>query len=164
MIVSADRVLNKIEKVMFFIAGFVCILVTLIIVTDVFLRFIFNHPLPATWEISEVLMPFIIFYAFAYTLTIDAHIRVKILTERVPPKLQFWLFIIGNSISFAICALLAFYSFRLFWRSFIIREEMYAAIKIPWWIGKSAMPVGMVMLMIRYLMQMIQSFKNRKLE
>ena len=160
MVEHADRVLKSIEKVLFYLSGVVCVLVTLMIVVDVFLRAVFNHPLPASWEISEVCMPFIVFYAFAYTLTMNAHIRVTFITSRVSPKLKFWLHIFGNSLCFVICALLTYFAFLHFWQSFIIREEILAAIKIPWWIGKSAMPVGMAMLSLRYLMQMILSLNK----
>ena len=168
MMKEVNPVMHQIEKWSFYISGVVCILVTLIIVTDVFLRFTFNQPLPATWEISELLMPFIIFLAFAYTLTMDAHIRVKIVTEKLPLKMQLWLQIFGNIVAMSICALVTYYSFKIFWESFVSKEEMYAAIKLPWWVGKAAMPFGMGMLMLRYLIQIgevykryVNTFKNK---
>jgi TRAP-type C4-dicarboxylate transport system permease small subunit len=139
-----------VEKFLTGVSWTVSILVTFMIVVDITMRFFFNRPLPASWEISEVCMPFIIFLPFAYTLTIDSHVRVSIVKNIVPPKVQFWFEIFSNSISFVMCSMLTYWSWIHFWESFVINEEMLAAIQIPWWPGKMAMPIGMGMFAIRY--------------
>jgi TRAP-type C4-dicarboxylate transport system permease small subunit len=152
-----DATLQRVEKGMTDLAWVVCIFVTLMIVTDILLRFLFNHPLPASWEISEISMPYIAFFPFAYTSTIDQHIRVSIIKDLMSPRIQRKFEMVANLFCFVVCLMLVYWSWLRFWDSYMIREEILAAIQLPWWVGKFAMPVGMGMFAVRYLMQFIHN-------
>jgi TRAP-type C4-dicarboxylate transport system permease small subunit len=153
MLNRVDAGVQRIEKALTDVSWIVCVLITFMIVADIFLRFFFNQPLPASWEISEISMPYIVFFPFAYTTTINAHVRVSLLRDLMSPKIQLRFDMVSNLICFFICALLTYWSALRFWESFITNEEILAAIKLPWWVGKMAMPIGMGMFTIRYLMQ-----------
>ena len=159
---KVDMAFRKIEKFFASVSWIVALLVSALIVLDVFLRFVFDKPLPATWEISEVFMPLIVFLSFAYTLTINAHVRVTLFKDRMPPKIRLASDIFANAISFVICAMITYWSAIRFWESFVINEEMLAAIKIPWWIGKGAMPVGFGLFAIRYLILLFYDLSGQE--
>ena len=153
MLETKELRIRKIEKVLTAISWIVAMVITVLIVADVVLRFVFNKPLPATWEISEVSMPWIVFLPFAFTLTLDAHVKVSLIKDRVSPKTR-WIFsLFGNIVSCAFLCMVTYYSGKRFWESFIINEEILAAIWIPWWIGKVAMPIGLGFLALRFLLQ-----------
>jgi TRAP-type C4-dicarboxylate transport system permease small subunit len=153
MILEADRALRKIEGTLRVVSWLVTLFTTFLIVTDVFLRFLLNKPLPATWEMSEVLMPYIVFLGFAYALRENAHIRVSLLTDRLSRRGQLGCEVFAGLLSFAMCALITGWSWLKFWDSFLIGEEILAPIHIPWWFGKFAMPLGMAFFTVRYLVQ-----------
>ena len=157
-----DGTARKTEKALTDISWIVCLFVTLLVVTDIFLRFFLNRPLPATWEMSEICMPFIVFFPFAYASTIDVHVRVSLIKDRMPPKVRSGFEITGDALSFLICAMLAYWSWLRFWESFMIREEILAAIKLPWWVGKFAMPIGLGMFSLRYLLRMFRRAAGTK--
>jgi TRAP-type C4-dicarboxylate transport system permease small subunit len=158
-----DNGLQRGEKLLTGISWATCILIMFLFVVDIFMRFFFNKPLPATWEISEVCMPIIVFLPFAYTLTRGGHVRVSLVTDRLSPRIRFGFEIISNSISFIICAMLTYWAWGHFWSSFVINEEMLAAIKVPWWVGKMAMPIGMGFFAIRFLIQIIGSLADKRI-
>jgi len=145
---------QKIEKILTEISWAVCLALMLTLVIDILLRFFLNMPLPASWEICELFMPFIVFFPLAYTSTINAHVLVSLIKRRVPVKVQIKFAIFSSSISFVMCALVTYWSFLRFWESFLIGEEMMAMIKLPWWLGKMAMPIGMGLFSIRYFIQL----------
>lgn len=153
MILGADRALRRVEGALRVVSWLVTLITTLLIVTDVSLRFVLNKPLPATWEMSEVLMPYIVFLGLAYALTEKAHIRVSLLTDQLPRRGQLLCEAFASLLSFSMCALITCWSWLKFWDSFLIREEILAPIHIPWWFGKFAMPVGMAFFTIRYMVQ-----------
>ena len=157
-----DRVMKKVEKALSVLSWIVALLISLLIVIDVFLRFVFDHPLPATWEISEVFMPLIVFLPFAHTLAIDAHVRVSLVKDRVSPKTRAAFEIFANAISFVMCAMITYWSWLRFWESFKINEEILAAIKIPWWIGKGAMPLAFGIFTIRFLIFLMFNLSGQK--
>jgi TRAP-type C4-dicarboxylate transport system permease small subunit len=96
-------------------------------------------------------MPLIVFLPFAHTLAIDAHVRVSLLKDRVQPKTRMFFEVFSNSISFVMCAMITYWSWLRFWESFRINEEMLAAIWIPWWVGKGAMPLAFGIFSVRFL-------------
>ena len=159
-----DQGVRKIEKGLTAVSWIVTIAVTLMIVADITLRFFFNHPLPATWEISEVCMPAIVFMAFAYTLTLDQHVKMSLVKEHVPPKVQVAFEVISNLISFTLCALITYWSWRRFRTSFASREEILAAIYVPWWPGKLMMPIGMGFFTLRYFMRFLNNVRRQEVE
>lgn len=153
MLEKKEMRIRKVEKILTAISWIVAMVITVLIVADVFLRFVLNQPLPATWEISEVCMPWIVFLPFAFTLTIDAHVKVSLLKDRVSPNAR-WIFnIFANTISFVFLSLVTYYSWIRFWESLMINEEILAAIWIPWWIGKFAMPLGVGFFALRFLLR-----------
>jgi TRAP-type C4-dicarboxylate transport system permease small subunit len=159
-----DHGLIKIEKGLTVVSWVVTIAVTLMIVTDILLRFFFNRPLPATWEISEVCMPAIVFMAFAYTLTLDQHVKMSLVKERVSPRAQMIFEMATNLISFGFCALLTYWSWLRFWTSFVINEEILAPVYVPWWPGKLMMPIGMAFFTLRYFMKFLNNMMRQDVE
>ncbi len=152
---KSELFIRKIEKVLTAISWIVAMIITVLIVIDVGGRFLFDKPLPATWEISEVAMPWIVFFPFAFTLMIDAHVKVSLLKDRVSPTAK-WIFnIFTNTLSFVFLAMITYFAWRRFWQSFMMNEEILAAIWVPWWVGKFAMPIGLGIFALRYLLQLL---------
>jgi len=135
----------------------VIIFLTLMIVIDVSGRFFFNRPLPATWELGEICMPYIVFFPFAYTLIRDSHIRVLLIKNQFSPRTQRRMKFFTDAISLSICALMTYYSWLRFWESYTLDEEMLAAVRILWWWGKIAMPIGMGMFTLAYFLQLFHA-------
>ena len=160
LVVRAERQIEQVEKYLSVISWIAALFITFLIIIDVFLRFVFNAPLPATWETSEVVMPYIVFFAFAYTLKKDGHVRVTLFVDRLPPKARFGVEVFRKVVSFGICALFTYWSWLRFWHSFVVREEILAAIYIPWFVGKFAMPIGMGMFAIQYLLEAVQDLSE----
>jgi TRAP-type C4-dicarboxylate transport system permease small subunit len=137
------------------ITGGVLVFLTCMIFVDICLRFLFNSPLPASAESTELMMPYIAFGALSYTLSLGAHIRITLLNERVSRKVRVFLEIIACFIGGLFSAYLTYKGWLFFWESFVIREEMLAIIKLPWWAGKFAMPLGMFFFTLRFFYRLI---------
>lgn len=153
---KADRVFRNIEKLLIVISWSTTLGIMFLTVIDVLMRFFFNLPFPATWEMSEVLMPYIVVFGFAYTLTINAHVRVTLVVDRLTGKKREMLLRFTDAVSLLVCILFTWFSWLKFWKSFMINEEILAAIKIPWWIGKFALPIGMAAFGMRYFFNLME--------
>ena len=103
----------KIEKLQIICSWVVTLIITFMITLDVMMRFLFNAPLPASWEISEVAMPYIVMFGFAFTLSTGSHVRVTILVDRLPPKVSLALRTFANILSISIC-------FKIYHAAFIL--------------------------------------------
>ncbi len=66
------------------LAGLVAM--TIITVVDVAGRYLFNRPLPGALELSELLMVFLVFGAFAVTELRNGHVDIDVVVNRMPPR------------------------------------------------------------------------------
>jgi len=152
---------RKVEKGLVIFTWVVFPLLTLMIVADVSMRAALNAPIPGSAEATELFMPYIVFFPLAYTLLKGQHVRVAALTNRFPPRGQRAAEIIACVIGFGFFVMLTCWSWVYFHESFIIREEMLAAIRLPWWVGKFALPVGAFMIALEFLVELIRLFVKR---
>lgn len=162
-----DHGVRKIEMALVVVAWLVTLFVTFMIVTDISMRFLLHRPLPASWEISETLMPYIVMFGLAYTLTLNVHVRVTIVIDRLPTTMRRVCDLFGYLLSFGMCLILTYWSWLRFWESYLIDEMILAAIEIPWWIGKFGMPVAFAMFATRYMILILLTItqtENQKKE
>jgi len=160
MLEKVHRIEKKMETVLTMISSVVTVSLTLMIVVDVIGRYFFNSPLPATWEIGEICMPYIVFLPFAYALTRGNHVQVGLVKNLFSQKVQRIFGIITDIISLALCMAITYWAWIRFWESYQLGEEMLAAVEILWWWGKIAMPVGIGLFTISFLFQLIYKLKR----
>lgn len=160
MIEKVHRIEKIIETALTVFSSIVTISLTLMIVVDVTGRYFFNSPLPATWEIGEICMPYIVFLPFAYALTRGNHVQVSLVKNMFSPKVQRIFGIVTDIISLAMCVAVTYWAWLRFWESYQLGEEMLAAVEILWWWGKIAMPIGIGLFTISFLFQLIFKIKQ----
>lgn len=156
-----DEMQHPIGRVMHFLrlffagaSGLSLLSLTLMIVADTFSRYVFSAPFPASVEISQLIQPYVVFLPFAYALSTGSHVRVTLLTGRISGRLKKWIDCIPYMIGLIFFSIMTYMSWLNFWESFIINETMLAAIKLYWWIGKLAMPLGTVLIAIECAYQL----------
>jgi len=143
--------LGYIDRVLVWLTGISLVILTFMIATDVFTRYAFNTPLPATAETSELLMAYIVFLSLGYTLSQGMHIRVTVLFEYIPKSAKLYFDLFADILGAVFCAMVTYYAWGFFLHSFEIREEMLAVVKLPWYVGKFAVPVGFLFFTIRFV-------------
>lgn len=121
---------------------------------DVTLR-AFGRPFPASVEISQLMEAWVIFLPFAYTLAMDRHVKVTIITMRLPRAWRLASNLFGLFTGMILFALMTWFSWFEFYHSWSINEFMMAAIILPYWLGKLAMPIGMALLTIQCVISSI---------
>jgi len=157
-----DNLLAIANGIMVFISVVILVFISLMIGLDVFLRYVFNSPLPATVDISQLLLPWIGFLPFAYTLATGRHVRVTLVITKLPRKLRIFADILAYVTAFTFFICLCYYSWREFWHSLNINEIMLAAINLPWWIGKFALPLGMFFIAVQCVYLIWRNIKQLK--
>jgi len=151
-----------IEKLLTYLSSGVTLFLTFMIVVDVTGRYFINKPLPATWEIGELCMPYIVFFPFAYALTSGNHVRVGLVKNLFSTKVQNVFEVITDIISLFICGFMTYYAWLRFADSYSLKEEILAPIFLLWWWGKIAMPIGLAVLTIAFVFQLLFKFFHRE--
>lgn len=153
---------KKFNYYMVYIASILVCGMALMITIDVLLRYFLNAPLPASVEISQLVEPWVVFLPFAYTLTVGGHVQVTIVTMNLPEKWRKGCDIFAYIVSFIFFIILCSYSWIEFVHSYAIGEIMLAAVKLPWWAGKLAMPIGTLLIVIQCIFQILITVKKIK--
>ena len=160
------RVNERINWVMIAVSASALTFMAFMTTVDVVLR-AFKRPFPASVEISQLIEPWVIFLPFAYTLAMDRHVKVGLLTLRLP---RFWKLLsdlFALLVALGLFTALTWYAWLDFHQSWRINEIMMAAIILPWWAGKLAMPIGMGLLAVQCVISavfVVEEYKNPSAE
>jgi TRAP-type C4-dicarboxylate transport system permease small subunit len=148
---------KKLIKYPIYISWVALIFVMVMVVVDVSGRYFFNRPLPASVEMSELLLPYIIFPSLAYALAVGSHVRVTLVTGRLPKRAQLWCDILAYTMGVILFSVMTYFGWRLFWASWVIKERMMATVDLPWWASKFVLPVGAAIFAIQFLVQLVST-------
>lgn len=151
---------RKFNSLLVYFSLLVLMGMSIMITVDVILRYFFNAPLPASVEISQLTEPYVILLPFAFALAKNQHVRVGILTLRLPAALSFASDLFAYFVDFILFAMFTWYAWQEFYYSYQIDEIMMAAIKLPWWVGKFAMPLGMAIAGLQCVVSALLAFRN----
>jgi TRAP-type C4-dicarboxylate transport system permease small subunit len=155
-ILKFGKAINVINKSFFYISIGILAVAGTIISLDVFLRFAFKNPIPAATELTILLIPHIAIFPFAYTLVRGQHVRITLLTGRFHLKLRVMTEAMVYVVEVFFFSILFWYSWLAFWESFMIGEIMPAVIRLPWWAGKLAMPIGTLLIAAQCIFSFIE--------
>ena len=92
---------------------------------DVFLRYVFNQPVPGGMELSEYMMVILIAFSLPYTGLIKRHITVDLIISRFSPRVQ----AIVNSIT--TMASLCFFSVVTWQSGLYVKATVHSGWKSP---------------------------------
>ncbi len=148
---AAKLGLGATEKGLHLTSAFVVLVMMLLITTDVILRYLFNNPLPGTYEISEGLMVIIIFLALANTQARKGHLRVVMIVSRMPLKVRTAFELFALLFSLSVLSLIAWQGAIAALRAWRLEEISMGVIGYPLWIPKAALFLGCVALSVRFV-------------
>ena len=161
-IYKGNAVTRKVVFVFAIGASSIMLALAFLIVVDVTLRYVFASPIPGAAESTELLLDWIVLSALGYTLAVGGHVRVTLVLHRLSSRLRLGAEILDCVIGIAFCGLMIYVSWLFFWDSFIIREFMMAQVKLPYWVGKMAMPLGFFMFFITFFSMLLYFTRPKK--
>ena len=138
-------------------AGIVVILMGLV-TADVTGRYLFNAPVPMTYEVGAFMLVFIVFMGLAYSQRQRAHIRVEFLTLRLPPKARGVLDLLAYTLGVAMYGAIFYQGFTWAYHGFQIGEYVAGLVNIPKWPSMFAVPFGAMLLGLQFLSDWIKRF------
>jgi len=133
------------------IAGVITFATMCLIVANVVSRYAIGVPIAGTLELTEGALPLIIFLALALTQYDGGHIRVTLVTDRLPPAAARALAVIAMLAGVVLFAWAAWAGWLAAGRSFAMGEMERGSIRFPLWPIKYAVCAGMVILSVQFL-------------
>ena len=129
-----------------------------VVVFDVVRRYFFRLPTIWGFETELFLYGAIFVLGFAYALRRGTHVRIDILTSRLPTRVQAGLMAGCYLVCFFVtCVVILYYSSSLFLHSWAIRETTETPWHPPLYPIKAAIPIGIFLIMLQGLAELIRS-------
>jgi TRAP-type C4-dicarboxylate transport system permease small subunit len=137
-------------------AGSVFVLM-LFITGDVSARYLFNNPLPGSYEIPRTLMVVLVCFALAHTEMRKINIRVATVLNLLSPKwqaaLDFFTYLLGVILFGSICWLIWPWA----WQSWISKDYMEGPLRLVFYPAKFTAAIGFSLLSIEFIVELFES-------
>jgi TRAP-type C4-dicarboxylate transport system permease small subunit len=156
MIKRAGDILAAIERALTVIAVVFLFVIMMLVVADVFMRYVVNRPFSFTYDlIGLYLLAGVFFLTLSDALREHAHVGVDILLHRFSPA--------GRRLSEIVTALVGLFVFVLISKlgfdraldNFQQNDVLAGAIPWPTWISAALVPFGCGVLVLRLALQLI---------
>lgn len=150
-ITSIIRAIDRINTWVGKLAGCVALLMVFVVTTDVIMRYAFDTTFVAVQELEWHLFGILFLLGAGYTLLVDGHVRVDVFYQRLSPKGQAWINLIGV-LFFLLpgCYLVLDTSWQFFSMSYAIGEGSPDPGGLPArWALKAFIPIGFSLVTIQ---------------
>lgn len=121
-----------------------------LVVADVTGRYVFNSPVPMTYEIGSFMLVFIVFLGMAYTQRAGSHIRVEFLTLKLSPRARAVLDLVSYTLGILLYAAIFYQGFRWAYLAFELGDYTPGLVAIPRWPSMFAVPFGALLLCLQF--------------
>jgi TRAP-type transport system small permease protein len=132
-------------------AGCLLLAVMILVVSNALLRYLLNAPIAGALELTEGALPIIVFFSLAMTQYEGGHIKVVLLTRKLPPTAQRVALVIALLAGAFFFAWATKAGWQLTAKSYAIGEIERGSVRYPLWIVKGAIMVGMALLSLQFL-------------
>ena len=149
------KVIRKTGKVCHDAAMLVLFLLMLLGATEVIGRYIFNRPIAAVLELSQIMQATMIFLAWAYTTAEGSHVRVDLIVRRFSPRLQAIIELVMAVLGIALFSLIAWQAAKkalYYWASNMQVDVLF----IPLAPFQFLLTIGAALLCLELIAQMIE--------
>lgn len=161
--------IKKINIFFGYASAIIIVIVSAILLFEVFVRYFFSWP--TDWEIELSIMLLIIstFMAAGYTQITRGHVNIEILDALLSKRVIKWRILISDIISVLFCTFISYSSWKLFIEAFSEGRMSESSWGPKLWPVFLCMAIGMTFLTLQLLVQIIEESipnikKSKKLE
>ena len=149
------RFISRVNRVACLVAGSLTLLIGLIVCYGVVTRYILNRPIGWGEEISTYLMIWAAFLGAGYTMQMDGHIGVDVITRKLPEKVQDRIAYAKDLGGILFLVLLAVKGFGDCALSIRLGETSISELSIPMFIPQLSVPVGSILVALQLVEKLL---------
>lgn len=136
-------------------------IMAVVVFIQVIFRFVVKASLPWSEETSRYLLVWITFLGASAGVKTGAHVGVEAVTLMLPYKLRKMVNLLGIAICVFFSVAVCVFSLGII-STQVEMAQVSPAMQIPMWIPYLAIPVGMILMTIRYIQSTVKVFKELK--
>lgn len=157
------KMIDSIVTASGYIAGFLCLLLAIVVVYGVFTRYILRVPSDWTMEVSQYLFCGISLLATGYALLEDSHVKIDLIRNSLSKNTRHRLDLVQYPIIVCLCIILIWMGGEEFWGAFISNKRSESVVGMLLWPVWSTIPIGGILLLLAAISGFLKSmFKIEK--
>jgi C4-dicarboxylate transporter DctQ subunit len=156
-------VYNGIMNFFVVFAGILLSFAALSVAAGITTRYFFNYPLPWVTEIAEFSLLYLPFLLGVWVLRKDSHVRMDIILNLFPKKVQTVVNTITSIMCALICLVLAAFAAKVTHDQYVSKAFTYTILEIPKWILTIVIFLGSLMLVIEFFRKAYEYAKTANL-
>ncbi|BAK73887.1 TRAP transporter small permease subunit [Arcobacter sp. L] len=154
--------INKFSFLGAYLSALLLIFLTLLILTEIFLRYFFDISTMIADEYSGYLFLALIFLGLAYTFNEGAHIRINILTSKMNKKSNKIVDVIAGIISIIILSFALYRTILFTYDSYSMEMLSESVSETPLYLTQFVMPLGILIFILNIVVFVLKRLKNDK--
>ena len=163
MLESLSNGLETITRKQGDLASFLIYPLLLIVVYEVFMRYVFNAPTTWGFEATTFIYGLHYMFGFSYTDVHGGHVKVDIFTSLAPQKVQTWISLLTNLVLFMpVMTCMAIWSVKFGYMSFLGREVNSTSWAPPIWPLKILMALCFIFLLLQGIANLLKDINALK--
>lgn len=148
---ALGRAFDRTIMALTYLAGAILLFMAGAVLYEVFMRYLFNQPTRWVIEFSEYMLLYMALLAGAWVLKHEGHVRVEMLVDILPRRVQAGLHAVTSWVGAVVCALFFWYSATLVWETFWSGEVLFRAVHVPKWAVLASLPIGLFPLTLQFI-------------
>jgi TRAP-type C4-dicarboxylate transport system permease small subunit len=156
VLTAPRRVLERLETALTLLSATILFGLMFYVTGEVFMRYLFNRPLPGHLELAQLLIAPAVFLALSWVQARRGHVGMDLLHEKLPPSARAAADCVTLALALVTFAVITWFSAASTWSAWDVRDVTPTALITTWW-SRAAVPVGAALLCIRLAMQLIDT-------
>ena len=153
---------DKLQNFGAYLSSILFIALTVLIVTEIVSRSFFNVSTMIADEYSGYFYLASVFLGLGYTFKEDGHIRITILTSKLPTKGKKYIDIFAGLITLALLIFVLYYSIKMVQESYEFDMVSETVSETPIYLTQLALPIGLFIFCIAVLAFIVKKVTNDK--
>jgi TRAP-type C4-dicarboxylate transport system permease small subunit len=150
---AIDRLANFVG----YLSGWLVPLMMMLVVVDVFMRYVMHRPLMIADEFSAYMLVALSFLGFAYTWRQGGHVRVEVVVNYLPPRLYAWMRLIGLILTFIFMVEMDRAAFKMIAYALQMKMRSSTWLMFPLFWPQLTIFVGFVLLTLMLVVDIVQA-------
>lgn len=146
---SVERALGIVEWLLAIAGGAVLVVFSFLVLADVLARYLFNYSIPGVYELMQLALVVMVYFAISYAQQKGDHIRIEIFSDERRPRMQTFVRVVGDLAGLAICAIITWRSGLYAYSAWENADAVSGLVAWRTWPAMAAVPLGFGLLGLR---------------
>ena len=148
-----NKVFEPVVRGFMWIAGAVLSLYVIFMFVDVFMRYVFDRPIPHDVDLTQFILVLLCFFSIGYTQMAKSHVNVDLITERLRPRAQLALSTSMYILCTAVAAVMIWQGVVTMLRYYEVGTKTYGG--LPFFPVTFLVPIGALILFVVFIRDIV---------